>query len=149
MEELGRPRRLVALQMSDEMPRRAQILNAEVLPFPLLHAVFTEMAHPLFIGLANGLRWMRLRNSDQSNISGTAAGSLRGGKNPLLHSHEVFPYRGRRHVRIEIVACAALQRCESAVRLAFAHDSTWKTHRHRGYRRQRQAHRSEERRVGK
>jgi len=59
-----RTRRLVTLQMSDQVPRRRQSIRPRALPFPLLDAVFPKVPNPRLIRLADSARRMRLRHRD-------------------------------------------------------------------------------------
>ncbi len=55
-----RPRRLIALQMTNQVPLRRQSIRSGALPFPLLDAILAKVPHSRFIGLADGARRLRL-----------------------------------------------------------------------------------------
>ena len=86
MKRLRRARGLIALQMSDQMPVPLQIRQRGQLPFPLLHAVFTEMPQPGGKRLAHRFRGMRFGNADQQNLLRLAAGTKRRGVNLFPHA---------------------------------------------------------------
>jgi len=60
MEELGRPRRLITLQMPDQMPSSIQVLQTALFPFQLLYAVFSKVPQPRRISLSNRVGRMSL-----------------------------------------------------------------------------------------
>jgi hypothetical protein len=63
--------------VADQMPSCLQILNGGVLPFPLLDAVFAEMAQAGFEGGMNGFGRVSLADSDQRDVFSAAACSAR------------------------------------------------------------------------
>src|SRR5260370_39771102 len=105
--------------MSNQMPRGLQSFRARALPFPLLNAVLAKMTNPCFVGLDDGARRMCLGHLDQRHLLRSPPGARRRASDPLLNSQKIFSHRSLRHARIPILACAALQRTASAVRLAF------------------------------
>src|SRR5260370_7062017 len=118
-----RPRRLIALQMSNQMPPRHQSCRSSVLPFPFLHAILAKVSNPRFIRFDDRGRRMRLRHSNQGDLFRLPPRARRSTGDALLNSQQIFSHRTLRHVRNRILACMALQRRVSAVRLAFGRNS--------------------------
>ncbi len=119
MKKSRRPRRLIALQMTDQVPCRRQSFRSGALPFPLLDTILAKVPNPRFIRFADRTRRMRLGHPDEGDLLRAPPCARRRYGNPLLNSQQLFPHRSLRHVRIRILARAALQRGVSAVRLAF------------------------------
>ena len=71
--------RFIALRMADEMPDGREVLHDRQLGFKFLHSVFAEVAHAGVESLADTLGGKVLRNTDQGDFVGAAAGAL-GGK---------------------------------------------------------------------
>ena len=97
MKNLCRTRGFVALQMPDEVPRRPEIFELVVLPFPLLHAILPEMAQARFECRPNGFGRMRLGNSNQCDFFGPATGLSRGCGDALANARHIFMHKRLNH----------------------------------------------------
>ena len=103
--------------MTDQVPRCGQVVRANSLDFPLLHAVLAKVAHARLKSLLNGDGRMRLRNSDERDFFRAASCPSCSSSNSFLDPKQVLANGGLRHVPIRIVTCVALQRGLSPVRL--------------------------------
>src|SRR5260370_5229895 len=66
---------------------------------------------------------MRLGHSNQGDLFRAPPRARRHASDSLLNSQQIFSYQSLRHIRNRILACMALQRRVSAVRLAFGRNS--------------------------
>src|ERR1051325_4844350 len=103
MKQLRRLGRLVALQVSNQMPCRGQIVGAYALYFPLLHAVFAKVPYTGLKSFVDRDCRMGLRDADESDVFGAPPRTIRGIVNPLLDLKQGLSNRGWRHVQIRIV----------------------------------------------
>jgi hypothetical protein len=97
MKNLRRSRCLVALQMSDQMPRPRQICHSTALPFPFLHPVLPKMPYPCRKSLSNRLRGMHFRYRNQGNFLRPPPRLPRSIRNPLTDLRHIFPNPFRTH----------------------------------------------------
>ncbi len=66
------------------MPGCGQIGQCRALPFPLLHAVFAEVAQPCLKGFANLFGRVRLGDADQRDFLRGSSSALGGSGDPLV-----------------------------------------------------------------
>ena len=88
--------------MTDQVPCCGQALCAGVLPFPFLHAVFTEVTHARFKRVANRAGRMRFRNCNQCNLFGIPARATRCSRDSLANQCQIFPDGRLCHPHIQI-----------------------------------------------
>src|ERR1700683_820887 len=101
VKQSGCPRRFVTLQMSNQVPLRVrQIAEPTALPFPLLYAVFSEIAQTRHIRRSNRLRRMCLRNADQRDLCALAASPVRSRGNTFPNPRQIFEHRLHAHARL-------------------------------------------------
>ncbi len=93
VKDFGGARGLIALQMADQVPGRLQILQCITLPFPLLHAIFAEVAKPGFVGFANGFSGMRFGDGDEGDFTAIRR-FLAGPRNLFLYALNIFADSG-------------------------------------------------------
>src|SRR5579863_6515229 len=113
LKQLRSPRRLVALQMPDQVPGSSQIAKRTTLPFPLLNSVLPELPKARIISRSNRASRMSLRHPDQGDLLRAAPSAMRSGGNPFVNAFQSFPDSGwqchrfdRQKIRpTKIVAC--------------------------------------------
>src|ERR1700722_3443748 len=77
--------------MSNQVPLRlAEIVQIPALSRKFLHPVFAEHPNPRGIGLANRLRWERLTDAHQRDVSRIAPTPPRSRRHPLAHLSNIF-----------------------------------------------------------
>ena len=76
-------RGLIALQVTDQVPFRAQAFDRAALPFPFLHSILAKMIYAEIKRGANRFSRMGLRHCNQRDFVGTAACAFRGGGDAL------------------------------------------------------------------
>jgi hypothetical protein len=85
-------RDLVALQMTDQVPRRADVARRQCVDFRgcFLHAVLAEISHSCLKRLNHDIRTMRLRDGDERHARNRSIGPLARLRDSPSH---------RRHIR--------------------------------------------------
>ena len=61
--------------MADQMPGGSQIVGADALDFPLLHAILAKVADAGLIGFVDGDGGVGFRDADEGDVFGAAAGA--------------------------------------------------------------------------
>src|SRR5580704_9687124 len=96
-EQFNRFRRLVGLQMADQMPfGTVQIPKCVGLPSEFLHPILAEQPQSGVESLTNALCRKRLADRHQCDVFGLASGTTRGGGNSVTHQSQVLCNRHER-----------------------------------------------------